>query len=357
MASIWTPEYRNEYGLIFAKAQYANYVIAMATVGIQFFMNCYALVIFLETPRDRRDGRALYLISGWLIFTFYTIGACIDMAKIFQNLLEASNGLEYLKTRSSITLLGNLNLIPFLLVFVMGDGLLIYRCYLLLSGGFLWLLVLPVLMYLSVIALNIVSIVLYSRDPAQSTRTATKVLLGSDVLTFLTNVVITSILCYRLVAAQRDLARSMPLAGGRLTVYRTALRILAESALPLAIAGIINAAIALVPISTSNGSITGYTGNPKALFVAFECVAVVYYALQACALAPQIIIFRVTTGRSWAKTNKSSAGSLSRSLAFNHGPQPGESHLSGGFTRKDEEMKAEEHSPDAEVTANVRFKE
>ncbi|TFK19531.1 hypothetical protein FA15DRAFT_708895 [Coprinopsis marcescibilis] len=83
MSPVWTKEYINGYGLVYAKGQYANYVITMATIGIQFFMNSYALIVFFETPRERRQGRVLYLISGWLIFAFYTMGASSDMAKIF----------------------------------------------------------------------------------------------------------------------------------------------------------------------------------------------------------------------------------------------------------------------------------
>ncbi|TFK19032.1 hypothetical protein FA15DRAFT_727514 [Coprinopsis marcescibilis] len=309
MAPVWTKEYINEYGLVAAKAVYANYVITMATVGIQLFMNCYALVVFFETPHERRQGRALYLISGWLIFAFYTIGACSDMAKIFTVLLEASNGREYLQIVSSATWT-NLNMIAILLVFVLGDGLLIYRCYLILAGGWMWVLVLPVLMYLSVI-----------------------------------------------VSAHQELTRSMPLAGKGLAVYKTATRILVESALPLAIAGILTTAVDLVPLTTSTGRITGYEGDPKSLYIVHACLQLIYHALQA--LAPQMIIFRVATGRSWAKTNKSSAEALSHSLAFNRDLQPEESQFSGRLTRNDEEIEriAGERRPDAEATANARFKQ
>ncbi|TFK19044.1 hypothetical protein FA15DRAFT_602219, partial [Coprinopsis marcescibilis] len=308
--------------------------------GIQFFMSSYALIVFFETPRERRQGRALYLISGWLIFTLYTVGACIDMVNIFQKLLEASNGVEYMQIKSRMAPMVHLNSIPFLFLFVVGDGLLLYRCYLLVAGGWLWLLALPVLMYLSVIGkystitLSTLGVVLVSRGV--TTNIPAKVVLGSDVLTFLTNLLITSILCYRLVSAQRDLARSIPLAGKRFAVYRTAMRILVESALPLTIAGIMNMVISLTLLSIKNSSrITGFDGDPKVLYAVYASVQLVYFALQA--LAPQMIIFRVTTGRSWMKTDKSSAEALSRSLAFNHGQQPEESHLSGRLTRNDED--------------------
>ncbi|TFK19530.1 hypothetical protein FA15DRAFT_708894 [Coprinopsis marcescibilis] len=114
-------------------------------------------------------------------------------------------------------------------------------------------------------------------------------------------------------------------------------------------------ALNLSLLSASNSNITSYAGDPKALLVAYECLSLVHYALQA--IAPQMIIFQVTTGRSWVKTNKSSAEALSQSLAFNHGPQPEESHLSGRLTRNDEEMITEERRTDPDETPNVRFKE
>ncbi|TFK19036.1 hypothetical protein FA15DRAFT_727550 [Coprinopsis marcescibilis] len=320
MSPVWTKEYTNEYGLVYLKAQYANYVITMATVGIQLFMNSYALVVFFETPAEKRLGRALYMVSGWMIFIFYAVGASFDMARMFRDLLEASNGIEYMEITSSYTWMEVLNLIAMLLVFVVGDGLLLYRCYLLLAVGRLWLLALPVLMYMSVIALSISNTVLALRGkPVYRTG------LSSDILTFMTNFLITSMLCYKLWSSHRDFARSLPLASKRLGIYRAVIRILVESALPLTVAGIINVTITYIPTVTSS-SITVYPGDPKALVVAYECVAVVHYALQA--LAPQMIIFRVTTGRSWARANESSAEALSLSLAFARGPHPEDSTLS-----------------------------
>ncbi|TFK19037.1 hypothetical protein FA15DRAFT_709329 [Coprinopsis marcescibilis] len=345
-----TEEYMDGYGLVYAKAAYANYVIAAATAGIQFFMNCYCSIVFLETPRERRQGRALYLVAGWLICAFYTMGACFDISRIFQDLLEASNGLEY--AQLSGHWIHSLNLISILLVFIVGDGLLLYRCYLLLAGGWLRLFILPIFMYLSTIAFNIVSIVLASRDPEDLTLVTGRVSLGFAVLIFLTNFVITSILCYRLVSAHQDLTRSMPSARKRLAVYQTAMRILIESGLPLTIAGLIYMAIHIVPMIEDTAV---YDDHSTAFLTAHEFVTVVYFALQA--IAPQLIIFRVTAGRSWAKTNRSSAEALSHSLAFNNGPQAEEYHLSGRITRNDDEMIAEESCTDPDETRNVRFKE
>ncbi|TFK19527.1 hypothetical protein FA15DRAFT_708891 [Coprinopsis marcescibilis] len=127
MTPVWTEEYYNEFGLVLAKSRYAIYVIEMVTVGIQFFMNLYGLIVFFDTSSERRQGRALYLISGWLIFAFYTTGACIDMAKTFENLREPSNGVEYVDMyRSTSTWMNTMSVISYCPVFVIGEGLLVF---------------------------------------------------------------------------------------------------------------------------------------------------------------------------------------------------------------------------------------
>ncbi|TFK19672.1 hypothetical protein FA15DRAFT_708773 [Coprinopsis marcescibilis] len=349
MSSAWTEEYANDYGLVSAKVTYATNVITVSIVGIQFFMNCYALIVFFETTSERRQGRALYLISGWLIFAFYTMGACSDMSRMFKILLEAVNGLDYMQIYSSTALwMDSLSVSSVCLVFIIGDGLLLYRCSLLLAGGWCWVLALPLLMYLSVIALSIVNVVMLFPYSESMEDTLSNVTLSCDILAFTTNLFITSVLCYQLWSSHRKLARSMPSAGKRLVVYQTAIRILVESALPLAIAGILKAAISYVPIVA--GNISRYSGDPKALEVAYACSELLYYGLQA--LAPQLIIFRVTTGRSWTKTDKSSAEAFSRSLAFYQGPQPDESPI----TRDDEEIAEEPHGPNRDVSfVNSQF--
>ncbi|TFK18552.1 hypothetical protein FA15DRAFT_603133, partial [Coprinopsis marcescibilis] len=322
--------------------------------GIQLFMSAYALIYFFETPSEKRQGRALYLISGWLIFAFYTVGACTDLASVFQDLLGASDGLEY-NAIDLDTWIKTLSKITSCIVYLVGDGLLLYRCYLLLAGAWLWLLVLPVLMYMSVIALHIFASVTVLKRTENMVDAIISADISVHILTFTTNLLITTILCYRLISAHRHFARSMPSATKRLSVYRTAMRILVESALPLALVGLINTIIVLIPFTSSNNDITSYNGDPKALTVAYITFELLYYALQA--LAPQMLIFRVTTGRSWVKTDKSSAEALSRSLAFNNGPQQDESNVTGQFTRDGEGGIAEQRRSSSEAAPSIRFKE
>ncbi|TFK18557.1 hypothetical protein FA15DRAFT_660612 [Coprinopsis marcescibilis] len=172
-----------------------------------------------------------------------------------------------------------------------------------------------------------------SAGPSEGRVALDKVWIALEILTFATNLLITSILCYKLWSSHRNFARSLTSAGERLSVYHTAIRILVESALPLTIVGIINVVTVVAAQIAAR-----YDGDPKALAVTSRLSSGLLVTPVTQALAPQMIIFRVTTGRSWAKTDKSSAEALSRSLAFAHMPQQGESQVSGNLTRNDEEI-------------------
>ncbi|TFK22293.1 hypothetical protein FA15DRAFT_644395 [Coprinopsis marcescibilis] len=324
MASPWTKADRNEYGLVYAKARYANYAITMFTTGIQFFMMAYSLAIYFETPREKRKGRAPYLVIGCLIFILSTLSACTDIAIIFNSLLEASDGLSYLAVEPTGTWQNIFSETTFFFVFILGDGLLLYRCYLMLFGGWLWLVALPILTYLATIALSIFQIVTFAQEEGDGIRIAISMECARNILSVATNIIITFIICHRLMSSHKRWAESLPTK--RLVVYSAAMRILVESALPLSVAGIVQAGLQIVPV-TLGGRISDYTGNRNALIVAMSTSSLIYYALLA--IAPQMVILRVTTGRSWAKTERSTDVEIfSRSLAFNHGARGNESELS-----------------------------
>ena len=126
-------------------------------------------------------------------------------------------------------------------------------------------------------ALGIAYLVFYT-FPEQDTLESTmaNVRLSHDILGFVTNFLVTAIICYQLVSSHRRLAKSLP--AKRLAVYRAAVRILIESGLPLAVAGTVNAVLFTIPFSYD--SITEYGGDANALVSATLTVQLVYFALQ-----------------------------------------------------------------------------
>ncbi|TFK17842.1 hypothetical protein FA15DRAFT_576188, partial [Coprinopsis marcescibilis] len=259
----------------------AHRFYASTSAGIQCFMAVHGLCILFETPISKRKARAPYIAVSLLIFVAYTVAAGLDATRPFEFLLQASNGIEVLDTwgikwqiytyRACYTLLT-----------ILGDGMLLYRCYLLLQGS-LWLMAFPMFTYLAVIALSIAQIaVLGSRAhyPVE----------GACVgMSIVTNVTITALISTHIIKGRKGLSPSI-IPSSSLRIYTGTAHILIESALPLTLSGI---GFAAVLFAQSGKTIPERTR----LLPAEITFTVLYYAFLA--ISPQMIVFRVTTGRSW----------------------------------------------------------
>lgn len=163
---------------------------------------------------------------------------------------------------------------------VLGDSLLLYRCYMFYRED-RWVAILPTLLFLASTAMAIVSTV-QSALPGDN-------LFGGSTANFLLcwvalsvsfNILVTIIICARLLIAH---SRLKSLLGTEdLKTYTGVVAILVESALPLSITG-----IAFV-VSIAKNSETE---------IAFACVWGTF-----ATLAPQMIIYRVASGTGWNRT-------------------------------------------------------
>ncbi|KAJ2921897.1 hypothetical protein H1R20_g15199, partial [Candolleomyces eurysporus] len=129
----------------------------------------------------------------------------------------------------------------------------------------------------------------------------------STLLIVSTNIIVTTLITFRLLRARRTLAKVLPSADVR--VYTGVIAILIESAAPLAISGILVVAINLGPASArsySSGGIIVCCALFNGLFFSF------------CALSPHMIIFRVTTGRSFTKFPSVRDGVVTNPIQFAH---------------------------------------
>ncbi|KAJ2915383.1 hypothetical protein MD484_g5022, partial [Candolleomyces efflorescens] len=109
-------------------------------------------------------------------------------------------------------------------------------------------------------------------------------------LTVATNLMVTTLIAFHLLRTRQSLAKLLPTQDSRL--YTGPMAILIESALPLTVFGLAYAPFLVVAIPESNGAF--------ALFlVAYNTLNTLFYMF--CALSPHMIIFRVTTGRSWLR--------------------------------------------------------
>lgn len=64
--------------------------------GVHIFMAFYGLFVFLETPKDRREGRKIYIIISFLLTVMATSAASLDMFRIFKSLMESTGPLSYI---------------------------------------------------------------------------------------------------------------------------------------------------------------------------------------------------------------------------------------------------------------------
>ncbi|TFK20535.1 hypothetical protein FA15DRAFT_646893 [Coprinopsis marcescibilis] len=278
-------------GLVLAKAYYANFVMSIFAAGVQCFMALYCLALFLGLPAEKRKGRTLYVVTGCIIFVVYTTAACMDVSELFDRLFETSNGTDFLARPFRggdegypwTTYVGE---ICVLLLFLLGDGLLLYRCFLVLSCR--WLLVLPALTYLATSVLYTYDITITVTGQTRSVRLPSSI---ACILNVATNVTLTSLISFRLIKARKQLSKVLPSNG--LRVYHEVTTTLIESALPLAVFGVAYVAT-IIPFGSMSASDTG-TEVIVRVIPAQGTFGLLYFAFLA--ISPLMIIFRVVTAK------------------------------------------------------------
>lgn len=68
---------------------------------MQLFICGYGLSVFLETPKEARKGRAVYLAISWIIFLLFSLSQAGDAYQIFDILYHAEkdNPMDILRLR------------------------------------------------------------------------------------------------------------------------------------------------------------------------------------------------------------------------------------------------------------------
>ncbi|KAJ2936310.1 hypothetical protein H1R20_g780, partial [Candolleomyces eurysporus] len=290
--------------LFLFRSLHAEMNISLIVIGIQLFMCIYGQILFTESPDPLRRGRLPYIVVSWTIFLLFTLGQTINSHFVF-NIVSGIVPLEEAK-QDALMITGTVTVVAIQWV---GDGLLLYRAYIIWSDK-LWVLVLPLLTYLATIIIGILQLIpQVTKDPSGSPKfTSAWIYLSVAV-----NASITALISFRLLMARRYFSRVLP-SGPQSTLdlklYRGVVAILVESAMPLSFSGIVFAAV-YDPKNVEQ----------QIVKTTFLCL---YFSFSA--LAPQMIIFRVTTGRSTSSLKHKASDSLEsqsyggppESLAFAH---------------------------------------
>ncbi|KAF9524311.1 hypothetical protein CPB83DRAFT_898057 [Crepidotus variabilis] len=284
---------------ILAHGIFVQTCISCAAIGVEIFMWIFGFTIFLETPKERRGGRAIYVIISALILVLDCFARLPFAKYCFEMLYKPKTPTEladladllyhtwYLRTSDWASAV---------IVWV-SSGLLVYRCYI------VWIdrplvVVIPALMYLAAIGISIAVYAQIFND--NFVNRIDPVSIG---LTVALNALVMLLICWRLIYFRKRQAAVLGSFDSKM--YIGAMSILVESALPLALVGIAHIIA------------SAYGGRIELLH--WQQAHYVFLTLWECfiALAPQLIIFRVTIGRSWAE--RSMVSSHLTMLAFQQG--------------------------------------
>ncbi|KAH6908916.1 hypothetical protein BKA70DRAFT_1188727 [Coprinopsis sp. MPI-PUGE-AT-0042] len=303
-------EASNTYGRVFAKSRYANTTLTYMDIGIQLFMCLYGLSIFLEGSKEARKGKLGFILMSFAIFVTSAIPAVIDSVEVAKLLLDAGpTGSDILQTwRETHTLswMGIFSTVMLLLYIGIGDALMIWRCSVVWDDH-KWVVIPPVLSLIASTASGIASLCMEKESVAAALAVST-VLCSVGV-----SIMVTILIIGRLIHRRQGVLDLFPNRKPS-RMYTSAVATLVEAAAPLAIFGIALAVITLVRYFT----VLSDKQRPH-WRVAYDVFSLLYYSFSVSspvgsypsridlynqALSPQMIIFRVTSGKSWKKRRR-----------------------------------------------------
>ncbi|KAH6904064.1 hypothetical protein BKA70DRAFT_1509581 [Coprinopsis sp. MPI-PUGE-AT-0042] len=263
--------------------------------GIHLFMVLSSLSAFLRRSKEARKGHLHYILISCIILVTFSVDLALDMRRVFRVLFTGgpdpwsyrSAYLNNEQTDRNPTLAGDAMLA---VTIAISDTVMLWRCYILWSQK-RWVILLPCLTCVGAIGRNL------SIAPS----TVVKTIIASASLSVAMNIMVTSLILLRLSLTWWHTSKAFP---NRRTprMYLDVAGILIEAAAPLAVLGICFITTAAIDnLHQPEGLIPH-----GRLWALIEIFSWLYYSF--CALSPQMIIYRVATGRSWTDTTESQAG-------------------------------------------------
>ncbi|KAH6901761.1 hypothetical protein BKA70DRAFT_1229581 [Coprinopsis sp. MPI-PUGE-AT-0042] len=294
------------YGKVVSQSNYATTTLTFVAVGISWFMVIYGISTFFETPKEHRKGRAKFLWISFAICVLFSADASRGAWAAYEYLyLSGPNGWDSPGHSCN------------------GTSLL-YRAFVIWSHR-KWLLIPPALTISTHIVIAILSPI---QIPSISNKKSS---LAVILLNISTNIMITSLIIARLVQTRQRMASALP-DSKKQPMYSDVVAMLVESATPLAVFGL------LCAISQSSVRISqvhslrerdgrghvllSHYSTTRSVWVLSPCpfmlegIPTNLYITQA--LSPQMVIFRVTNGRSWSRPQQTVDGAavFSRPIQF-----------------------------------------
>ncbi|TFK20088.1 hypothetical protein FA15DRAFT_647503 [Coprinopsis marcescibilis] len=278
MASPWDP-----VGDVVAIAYFLFTIIGVTFVAMQIFIVLYGLSIFLETPKEHRKGRTAYIAVSFIILVLSALAAALDAYHCFRRLYGTGTGVEFLTKFAQRINPWETHLSGFATVAYMaiGDLLLLYRAYVIWSDH-RWLCI-P----LSGILLTSIVFGILTYIPIEVELPTTRAAVCWAAVSVSFNVATTVLIAFRLILSNNRFNAALP--SRKSNVLSNTVIVLVEAALPVTVFGLFYVAVTAPPPATTPVAFRPFLG------LIFSSL---YFSFMA--LSPQLIIFRVTTGRSWA---------------------------------------------------------
>ncbi|KAH6912347.1 hypothetical protein BKA70DRAFT_1184942 [Coprinopsis sp. MPI-PUGE-AT-0042] len=298
-------EEMNLYGGMLATSQFAGAMLGGALLAVQIFMVIYGLSVFLSTPKEQRKGRLRFIVISWVILVTFSVDTLLDISTVFRILFTGGpTGISYLEADElvwqadkKLGVIGD----SFLTVAVtLGDILMLWRCVVLWNDK-KWVVALPALTCIGDIVCQIIYLIPDKFAAVEGPIDATKVSVALISLSVALNIMVTCLILLKLISTRLSMAKVLP--DRKLpSMYSEVTAIIIESASPLALFGI----FLVIVIAIERWHLPKGMVQVGKVHVLLEILDWLYNAF--CALSPQMIIFRVTTGQSWKSAADSNKG-------------------------------------------------
>ncbi|KAJ4464868.1 hypothetical protein C8J55DRAFT_552851 [Lentinula edodes] len=265
------------------RSLYVGNFIRGILYGIELFTFAQAAhTILSQPPQSNHRGQTFYVYYGAVLIMMVTIAVITDALwgeYMWIDHRDVSGGpLAYFEATTSMWM-NVLGSAADATANIMGDGLLLYRCYMI-WGSNLWVVAFPCCIYLASSVLVVITVV-ESALPGAFLLNGTAANFGVPwvSLSVSLNVILTAMICGRLLMMRRMVRSSLSFELGN--TYTSIMAILVESALPFSVVGV--------------GFVITYAKNNP------TSDAFAYVWGMFCSLSPQLIILRVAMGHGWSR--------------------------------------------------------
>ncbi|KAH6883706.1 hypothetical protein BKA70DRAFT_1471251 [Coprinopsis sp. MPI-PUGE-AT-0042] len=294
--------------------EFVKVVVSVAFQTVQVFMVIYASITFLETPKTLRRGRLQFIVISWGILLLSSVHTAIILVSAFAR----NTGRLDLLYRGGVFLLHpKLSNIARTLIVAAGDFLMVWRCFSLWRDR-QWVLVVPVVTGMGSLVCSTVADI--KQRPIYFDTTDTFILgeihsllyvwLAAVALSVATNIMATCLILVPLARSWWAISKACPDRKAS-SMYSKVTAVIIESAAPLAACGV-GLLVSRALWINLRGDFPAYIADRASLsqYAIHEAVMKTFSMLYVSfsALSPQMMIFRVTMGKSWENAGDSEGG-------------------------------------------------